>query len=198
MKIVAVKRVIGRGPLAPTPEWKHIRQSVENAVSGFDWPEGSGSFTIRSQKNANGVEPIQKRAANLLNEGGWKAQYPWPIDESSKPGRMDAAFESSHGTVAFEWETGNVSSSHRSINKICLGFYLGALAGGIVALPSNRLAKFLTDRVGNIGEIERYFPLWQNTPCTQGVLEIMVIEHDHEDPDIDPIEKKKTGRAARR
>ena len=90
---------------------------------------------------------------------------------------MDAAYDSTYGLVAFEWETGNIASSHRSINKIYLGFHIGAIAGGVLALSSNRLYPYLTDRIGNIGELERYFPLWMNTPCDQGVFEIIVVEY---------------------
>jgi hypothetical protein len=138
-------------------------------------------------------DPIQKRAARLLDEGGWRAQYRWPIADRSQPGRMDAAYLSSHGLVAFESETGNVASCHRSINKICLGFHIGAIAGGILALSSNSLYPSLTDRVGNIGEIERYFPLWSATPCDQGVLEIIVVEHDAISADAPLIPKGKEG-----
>lgn len=178
VKIVEVKRVLGKGTLAPSPEWATIRDAVLQAIALVDWPPGSGKFTINPTRHGNGVGPIQRRAAKLLDQNGWKAQYPWPIADRTQPGRMDAAYFSSHGLVAFEWETGNIASCHRSINKICLGFHIGAIAGGILALSSNRLYPFLTDRVGNIGEIERYFPLWSATPCDQGVLEIIVVEHD--------------------
>jgi hypothetical protein len=108
---------------------------------------------------------------------------------------MDAAYFSSQGLVAFEWETGNISSSHRSINKICLGFHLGVIVGGILAVSSNKLYPYLTDRIGNIGELERYFPLWSNTPCSQGVFEIVVVEHDVESPNVPLIPKGKEGQA---
>jgi hypothetical protein len=193
VKVVEVKRVLGKGMLAPSPEWTHIRETVIQAICRVDWPPGSGKFTINPTKHGNGVTPIQRRAASLLNEGGWRAQYQWPIADRSQPGRMDAAYFSTHGLVAFEWETGNVASCHRSINKICLGFHIGAIAGGILALSSNRLCPYLTDRVGNIGEIERYFPLWSATPCDQGVLEILVVEHDATATDAPLIPKGKEG-----
>jgi Restriction endonuclease BamHI len=193
VKIVEVKRILGKGSLAPSPEWQQIRKGVIEAIRRVDWPSGSGRFTINPTKHGNGVNPIQRRAARLLNENGWQAQYLWPIADRSRPGRMDAAYASTHGLVAFEWETGNVASCHRSINKICLGFHIGAIAGGILALASNRLYPYLTDRVGNIGEIERYFPLWSATPCDQGVLEIIVVEHDETSPMAPPIPKGREG-----
>lgn len=195
MKVVAVKRLIGKGVLAPSPEWHRIRETVRHAIEAVDWPVGSGRFTIQPVKHGNGVKPIQDRAAQLLNSEGWMPQVPWPIDDTSRPGRMDAAYMSSAGLVAFEWETGNVSSSHRSINKMCLGLHVGAIAGGLMAVSSNRLAPYLTDRIGNIGELERYFPLWSSTPCDQGVLEILVVEHDNESDDAPLIPKGTAGRA---
>jgi Restriction endonuclease BamHI len=197
VKVVEVKRILGKGALAPSPEWQAIRASVVEAIQTVDWPAGSGKFTINPARHGNGVKPIQQRAAQLLNDHGWQAQYLWPIADRNRPGKMDAAYVSTQGLVAFEWETGNIASSHRSINKICLGLHIGAIVGGILALASNRLYPYLTDRIGNIGEIERYFPLWASTPCDQGVLEIIVVEHDAISTNVAPIPKGTEGRARR-
>jgi hypothetical protein len=37
------------------------------------------------------------------------------------PGPIDAVLTEKQGDFAFEWETGNISSSHRALNKIALG-----------------------------------------------------------------------------
>jgi len=197
MKVVAVKRIIGKGALGPSHEWSELREQVKSAIEAVDWPEGSGSFTIHPKKHGNGVKAIQQRAAKLLDDGGWRPQVAWPIDDTARPGRIDAAFSSSAGLVAFEWETGNISSSHRSLNKMCLGLNMGAIAGGFMAVSSNRLAPYLTDRIGNIGELERYFPLWAATPCSHGVLEILVVEQDEESLEAPLIPKGTDGRALR-
>ena len=160
MKIAEVKRLIGKGLLPPSEEWHNIRQSAIDAMDSVEWPVGSGKFTINPVRHGNGVTPIKNQAAEKLKLAGWKTQHPWPIADRQKPGNMDAAYVSSLGLVAFEWETGNIASSHRSINKMCLGLLLGATVGGILAVSSNSLYPYLTDRISNIGELERYFPLW--------------------------------------
>jgi len=132
--------------------------------------------------------------------GDWVAEYPWPVGErekngGSKPGGMDAAFVSESGIVCFEWETGNISSSHRSLNKMCLGLLKGAIKAGLLVVPSRELYRYLTDRIGNIAELEPYFDLWRATPCGEGVLEIVVIEHDALSMDVPRIPKGTDGRA---
>ncbi|WP_138509427.1 PDDEXK family nuclease [Maricaulis alexandrii] len=191
MKVVDTKRVLGKGALAPSSEWQKLRNDVIAAITAVEWPIGSGRFTISPQKDKNGVRPITQQAAKHLANRGWTSQVNWPIDTSKRPAKIDSAFESQHGLIAFEWETGNVASSHRSMNKICLGLNMGVLAGGILAISSNKLAPYLTDRVGNIGEIERYIPLWTATPCSAGVIEILVVEHDAEDLTTPPIPKQR-------
>lgn len=195
MKVVAVRRLLGKGALAPSNEWLDLRQTVQSAIEAVDWPIGAGKFSIHPTKHGNGVKPIQTRAAELLDGCGWESQITWPIADYKIPGKIDAATQSSAGLVAFEWETGNIASSHRSINKICLGLNLGVIVGGMLAVSSNKLAPYLTDRIGNIGELEPYFPLWSATPCTQGVLEILVVEHDTEDESAPLIPKGKDGNA---
>lgn len=94
-----------------------------------------------------------------------------------------------------EWETGNISSSHRSMNKMVMNLAHGLIAAGILVVPSKSFAKYLTDRVGNIDELERYFEMWKSVPCESGILEIVVIEHDAESFDVPRIPKGTDGRA---
>lgn len=197
MRIAWTKRLIGKGAFAPSPEWTAIRDSLHKAIKGVEWPAGAGSFSINPDRKANGVIPIKARVAELLKAEGWLTEQKWPIPDIASPGRMDGAHMSSQGLIAFEWETGNVASSHRSLNKICLGLTLGTIAGGVMAISTRALARCLTDRVGSAEEIQAYFPLWQHTPCQSGVLEIIAVEHDALDPNIPPIPKSISGRNLR-
>ena len=79
--------------------------------------------------------------------------------------------------MALEWETGNISSSHRALNKMALGLLKGVLAAGILVVPSRELYKYLTDRIGNMEELEPYLDLWRSGSLREaGVLEIVAIE----------------------
>ena len=62
-------------------------------------------------------------------------------------------------------------------------------------VPTRNLYKYLTDRVGNIDEIDPYFDLWRCVPCSEGVLEVVVVEHDAESLDVPRISKGTDGRA---
>jgi len=200
MKIPHTETLIHRGPFAISEEWHSIKEKILTAVKLVDWPPGSGSFTIYPQSGkkrgeGNGVKPIKDAAIKYLVDHGWKPEHPWPIGERIKPGKMDAAYETSKGLVAFEWETGNVSSSHRSINKMALGLLSETIIAGILIVPSRKLYPFLTDRIGNYDELEPYFPLWRVTPCNEGVLEILVFEQDAESLEVPRIPKGTDGRA---
>src|SRR5579884_1383889 len=91
--------------------------------------------------------------------------------------------------LAFEWETGNISSSHRAMNKLLLTLKLGGLIGGFLVVPSDRLKVYLTDRIGNIGELRPYFPLWRDTEIKEGALQIVVVELDAISFDVPRIPK---------
>jgi hypothetical protein len=200
MKIEREHVLIAKGAFAASREWKSIRKTVHAAVALVHWPPGSGSFTIypesgKARGKGNGVTPIKEAAVIHLVQAGWQKECRWPIGERIRPGKIDAGLVSRSGLVAFEWETGNISSSHRALNKMCLGLLTGALKGGFLVVPSRRLYRFLTDRIGNIAELEPYFPLWSATPCADGALEIIVIEHDAESRDVPRISKSTAGRA---
>jgi hypothetical protein len=69
------------------------------------------------------------------------------------------------------------------------------LTCGILVVPSRELYKYLTDRIGNMDELEPYLDLWRSFPCKQGVLEIVAIEHDGMSKDVPRIPKGTSGRA---
>ncbi|MBW7057839.1 hypothetical protein KY389_14335 [Paracoccus bogoriensis] len=171
----------------------------------------------------NGVKPIKDNVIKMLTGGKpkygalikqrlnernntaildeWVSEYPWPVGEreketgGSRPGGMDAAYVFREGLVCFEWETGNISSSHRSLNKMCLGLLKGRIKGGMLVVPSRELYRYLTDRIGNIAELEPYFDLCRSISCEDGVLDIIVIEHDALSTDVPKIPKGTDGRA---
>lgn len=113
-----------------------------------------------------------------------------------KYGGIDAVFIQDQVTIAVEWETGNVSSSHRSLNKLCLFIKKQIIRAGFLVVPRRNLAQYLTDRIGNFEELEPYFEFWQSAlESSQGTLEIIGIEHDETSYDVPRIPKGTDGRA---
>ncbi len=72
---------------------------------------------------------------------------------------------------------------------------VGSLIGGFIVVPSDNLKKYLTDRIGNIGELRPYLSLWSSIPIKEGVLRIVVVEHDATSFDVPKIPKGTDGRA---
>ncbi len=99
------------------------------------------------------------------------------------------------GAIVAEWETGNISSSHRSMNKMLMLLSQGVIAAGVLVVPSRELYSYLTDRIGNFNELQPYLTLWKSFPCQKGVLEIIVIEQDACSTDVPKIPKGTDGRA---
>ncbi len=129
---------------------------------------------------------------------------PSPVDRlirrlrRSRPGEFDAVLyldEASYPPFAVEWETGNISSSHRALNKMALGMMRRLLSGGLLVLPSRAMYWYLTDRVGNYQELEPYFGLWRSISVADGVLAVVEVEHDAEDTTVALISKGTDGRA---
>ena len=82
--------------------------------------------------------------------------------------------------VAIEWETGNISSSHRSLNKLSLALSNGDIAIGVLIVPSREMYTHMTDRVGNISELSPYLSFWERMKhiVKKGLLAVSVVEHD--------------------
>ena len=200
LKIVRVETLISVGAPAQSKAWRSLRKHLHAAIRAVDWPLGSGKFTIHPESGkqrgeGNGVEPIKKTLMQHLQSQGWKLEEPLDIATVHRPGKLDAVLYTSYGPVAVEWETGNISSSHRALNKMALGLLKKALAIGVLIVPSREMYKYLTDRVGNFSELVPYLHLWKAIPCESGVLEIVVIEHDATSTQVPRIPKGTSGRA---
>ncbi len=198
MKIVETVDVFAVGPFSESGIWKEAQAQVIDAVMKVDWPHGSGQFSIRPVLQGNGVKPIKTPCLRRLRKLGWEIEALPPIDTVEgvlKSGDLDALLSTDSGYLGFEWETGNISSSHRAINKLLLTIFQGGIRAGIIVVPSARLYRFLTDRVGNISELRPYLPLWRALPVVDGCLQIIVVEHDRENPRIRKIPKGTDGRA---
>lgn len=201
MKIVEYCDILNETKFSKSPALKKAWADVRAAIRATDWPHGSGRFSIYPQSGkkrgeGNGVMPIKVPCVNKLKERGW-------VDECLPNirggvldcGDLDALKLTAEGSIAFEWETGNISSSHRAINKLLMTLQVGGLLGGFLVVPSNRLKVYLTDRIGNIGELKPYFPLWKSIVGAVGGLRIVVVEHDREDFSVPRIPKGTDGRA---
>lgn len=200
MKIVHIETLIEAGAFPTSPEFGRLRSQVLDAVRQVQWPPNSGAFTLYDEPGkergaGNGVKPIKTACMRHLEERGWLLEPPLDVATVSRPGPMDAAAKVGNRHFCVEWETGNISSSHRALNKIALGIIKGVLVGGMLIVPTREMYRYLTDRVGNFKELEPYFPLWRALKVDEGFLAVVAIEHDSVSKDVPRIPKGTDGRA---
>jgi hypothetical protein len=195
MKIVQVETVISCGEYAGSKHWQASKAKIHEAVKKCEWPIGSGSFTIYPEKTGNGVVPIKKEFVEALRQFGWVIEGVAKNHIGESIGDFDAVAPGPSGPLVAEWETGNISSSHRSMNKLTMLVAKEIIAAGVLVVPSRKLYTYLTDRIGNITEIQPYLDLWKSVPCKNGVLEIIVIEQDAVSENVPKIPKGTDGRA---
>ena len=192
--------LINSGTFSKTPEFQSIIDEIHNSIKKVVWPLDSDKFIIypesgKKRGEGNGVKPIKNVFIKNLNDLGWKLEHRIDIATVKKPGPIDATRKIGSKYFAVEWETGNISSSHRAMNKMAIGLLKGILIGGILIIPSNNLAPYLTDRIGNYPELEPYFPLWKSINCENGYFGVIEIEHDGTSIKVPRIEKGTDGRA---
>lgn len=200
MKIVHIETLVSCGSYAESAHWRKTRKSIHSAVKKCVWPLGSKKFTIypesgKKRGEGNGVGPIKTEFINQLRNSEWTLEGAAKNSLGQGLGDFDALAVGPEGPIVVEWETGNISSSHRSMNKLTMLVSDGIIAAGTVIVPSRRLYVYLTDRIGNYRELEPYLKLWKSVPCRKGVLEIVVIEHDGVSRDVPRIPKTTAGRA---
>lgn len=211
MKIVEAIDLCRAGSFPKTATWRRAVAEVEVALSKADWPFESGSFSLNPEprvgrrgkldRHPNGVVPIKLPMIRHLESSGWQTEAlpKLPVGSGGQhvltTGDLDALLLDRERYVGFEWETGNVSSSHRAINKLLDGITRRSLQGGFLALPVRETQRYLTDRVGNFEEIAPYFELWRRLPVADGALRVYGVGHDQLDPAVPHIPKGRDGRA---
>lgn len=195
MKIVHTETLLSIGAFPNSADCVRIRSDIHAGIAKVHWPPNSGKFVVNPTKHGNGVTPIKLAMLISLGEAGWDLEEPLDLATAQQPGDLDAVLYTDCGPFAFEWETGNISSSHRALNKMALGLLKGKLVGGTLVVPSRALYPYLTDRVGNYAEVEPYLDLWKSIPCSNGLLEIVVVEHDALSDKAPLIKKGTDGRA---
>ncbi|MFN6498487.1 MAG: restriction endonuclease [Nostoc sp. DedQUE01] len=189
MKIVQEVSLISVGNFEESNDWSIIRAEIRDAISLIVHPPGTSSFTINPSKHGNGVKPIKDACMIALRD-----KFGWSLETSityatRSPGKVDATKVIDNYLFALEWETGNISSSHRAVNKLSLGLLRGVFLGAVLVLPSRKLYPYLTDRIGNYEELEPYFDIWRAIRIEEGFLAIFVIEHDRLDENVPKITK---------
>jgi hypothetical protein len=195
MKIVKEVSLISIGTFEESNHWSIIRAEICEAISQIVHPPGTSIFTINPTKHGNGVKPIKEACMIALRD-----RFRWNLETSinyatKSPGKVDATKLIDTHLFALEWETGNISSSHRAVNKLVLGLLRGVFLGAALVLPSRKLYPYLTDRIGNYEELEPYFDVWRAVRIEAGFLAIFVIEHDNLDNNVPKLSKGTDGRA---
>jgi hypothetical protein len=189
--------------LKPGTEYKTLKGEV-------------ATWTKKATNIRNGVVPLRQAfRKNMERTVDWKAEEPlsltkyfeetrrneglasiclYPSGEAlTEPlhegvGEFDFWFKSSDGfRVVVEWETGNISSSHRSLNKMCLALMGDIADAAVLIVPSIALAPHLTDRIGNIRELQPYFYFWQSLAprIRKGLLAVIEVEQDRTTSSLD-------------
>jgi hypothetical protein len=209
MKLLTLTDVLTKGEFPRSEAFQRVMRDVREAVDAVRWPPGGPNFTIypesgKKRGKGNGVKPIKVGFVAKLKELGWEpeARFPRSDEEEAsrviRPGAFDAWLDlGGAGFLPFvvEWETGNVSSSHRSLNRIALALELERISGGLLIVPTADLAQYLTDRIGNYRELSSYFPLFSALAVENGYLGIAAVEHDATSHDVPRIAKGTDGRA---
>jgi len=149
------------------PFLKQAYAEIMNSIRSVGWPIASQQFTINnSEKNVNGVVPLKEACYIMLEEKYcWFREKPLKVlkEEKEKGGPIDVYKEfvdkkqNNVKRVGLEFETGNISSAHRSLSKLLLGLNRKELDLAIIMMPVKALAYYLTDRVANYEELEPYF-----------------------------------------
>jgi hypothetical protein len=209
MKWLRTLVLFDKGEVISSDDWNTVHTSYVRAISSIDHPAGTGTLTLREkvkkpggQWARNGVGFLRTRFLEfMLDSEGWKAEgdvslsrdrlqppiklypsleaYREPI--TSDFGGFDFMTTAPNGMrIAIEWETGNISSSHRSMNKLAIALSNGIVEVGVLIVPSRKLYEHLTDRIGNIGELSGYLSMWEGMKAVvpRGLLAITVVEHD--------------------
>ncbi|MCM2491108.1 hypothetical protein [Burkholderia glumae] len=229
MKFLRTLILFNQGDVVLSPDWQALHESYVRSIQSIEHPAGTGHLTIRRKMrkpdgkwSRNGVGYLRNAFLQHMRDvEGWEPEgyvnlardrqqppiklYP-SMEDYREPitsdfGGFDLTTIGDNGTrIAIEWETGNISSSHRSMNKLAIALGAGIVDVGVLIVPSRDLYEHLTDRIGNIGELSGYLSMWEGLKSTvaRGLLALTVVEHDEltDAPDIPYLAVGNDGRAA--
>lgn len=185
------------GDFSESEELAIILQELGRAIRQVSWG-AEDKFIINPIRKENGVKPIKTEFIKYLVSCGWESEVRMSFANGMNPGPVDIIKRTKAGIFAVEWETGNISSSHRALNKIAVGLIQNAIIGGILILPVKNLAMYLTDRIGNYEEIEPYFPIYNNLNILHGLIGVIGVEYDEVSKEAPVIPKGKDGNAKKK
>jgi Restriction endonuclease BamHI len=197
MKIETENFLIKNGPFSDSIEFGTIMKEINAAIQCVTWHSPT-KFIVNPVKRGNGVFPIKDNFIKYLKDLTWLPENKMTLAIGMNPGAIDAVKPTKFGLFAVEWETGNISSSHRALNKIAVGILQRQIIGGVLILPTKAFSRYLTDRVGNYEELAPYFPMYQNLHIVEGVICVISIEHDDIDLTAPLIRKGKDGNAKKK
>ena len=209
MKWLRTLVIFDRGAVVSSSDWEKIHESYIRSIQSIDFPKGTGLLKLRrkfkrpdGQWNRNGVVYLKRRFLDhMVKKEKWRTEVGFDLGKNRQPvevslypsleshrepitsdfGDFDLVTSTSMGMhVAIEWETGNISSSHRSMNKLAIALRTGKIQVGVLIVPSRDLYEHLTDRIGNISELSGYLAMWKDLEAhvDRGLLAITVVEHD--------------------
>jgi len=194
MRLVENILFIQEGTVSSSKVFNETIEEIKQAIQLVTW-QSKEIFVINPVWRGNGVVPIKKEFVSYLTKKGWIPEYRMSLAKGMNPGPIDALKHTSFGDIAIEWETGNISSSHRALNKIAVGILQKKLIGGFLVLPNRQFSQYLTDRIGNYEELKPYFPLYQNLRIDSGFMGVFIVEHDYTSLEVPLIPKGSDGNA---
>ncbi len=198
MKIIKTVFLVKAGEFHKTAAYKILLKEIYNAICSIEHPAGTGKFILKPVRHGNGVTSIKKACMKHLKSKSWDLEARINLASRHTPGPIDAIkIFKSHLPFALEWETGNISSTHRALNKMSLGLIDNKLSGGMLILPSPKMYPWLTDRIGSFDEIEPYFRIYKHLDIKKGILAITEIEQDELSENVPLLKKGTDGRALR-
>lgn len=179
--------------LIKSKEFRDILRDIDEAIASVVWNHKK-KFVINPTRRGNGVVPIKNNFVKHLTKRGWLSEHRMVFSSGMNPGPVDVVKKTSFGLFVVEWETGNISSSHRALNKIAIGILQKKIIGGVLILPDRSLANYLTDRVGNFEEIEPYFMMYSSI-IKRGIMGVYSVTYSAISKNVPLIPKGKDGNA---
>jgi hypothetical protein len=180
------------------PYIQRTLHQLECGLQRMIHPSHASEFRLHPEKKANGVVPIKKQFMNNMMEQEWNVEG---LDTDIQQYKFDVVKCIEESTfVVCEWETGNISSSHRALNRIFKAISHNHVTAAVLILPDRDMYTYLTDRVGNYEELEPYFCIYTDlvkaySLSPQHHIEVIGFQYDKLDTSVPVLPKLSYRRA---